>query len=65
MGAVDCARQELKRISYEDARGGSCVCQRWQKTLKEAVNEAMRDWVTNVRGTHYILAPPMGRIRIQ
>ena len=26
-----------------------------QRTLKEAVNEAMRDWVTNVRSTHYIL----------
>src|SRR4030095_6419402 len=31
-----------------------------QKTLKEAVNEAMRDWVTNVRNTHYILASASG-----
>jgi len=31
-----------------------------QKTLKEAVNEAMRDWVTNVRGTHYILGTAYG-----
>ena len=31
-----------------------------QKTLKEAVNEAMRDWVTNVRNTHYIIGSALG-----
>ena len=31
-----------------------------QKTLKEAINEAMRDWVTNVRTTHYILGTVYG-----
>jgi tryptophan synthase beta chain len=31
-----------------------------QKTLKDAVNEAMRDWVTNVRNTHYILGSALG-----
>ncbi|HEX2862378.1 MAG TPA: pyridoxal-phosphate dependent enzyme, partial [Lacunisphaera sp.] len=31
-----------------------------QKTLKDAVNEAMRDWVTNVRSTHYILGSALG-----
>ncbi|MFO1488832.1 MAG: pyridoxal-phosphate dependent enzyme, partial [Verrucomicrobiota bacterium] len=31
-----------------------------QKTLKEAVNEAMRDWVTNIRSTHYILGTAYG-----
>jgi tryptophan synthase beta chain len=31
-----------------------------QKTLKEAINEAMRDWVTNVRSTHYILGTAYG-----
>jgi tryptophan synthase beta chain len=31
-----------------------------QKTLKEAVNEAMRDWVTHVRSTHYILGTAYG-----
>jgi tryptophan synthase beta chain len=31
-----------------------------QKTLKEAINEAMRDWVTNVRTTHYILGTAYG-----
>ena len=31
-----------------------------QRTLKEAVNEAMRDWVTNVRTTHYIIGSALG-----
>jgi len=31
-----------------------------QQTLKEAINEAMRDWVTNVRSTHYILGTAYG-----
>jgi tryptophan synthase beta chain len=31
-----------------------------QATLKEAINEAMRDWVTNVRTTHYILGSALG-----
>jgi tryptophan synthase beta chain len=31
-----------------------------QKTLKEAINEAMRDWVTNVRETHYVLGSALG-----
>jgi len=31
-----------------------------QRTLKEAINEAMRDWVTNVRSTHYILGTAYG-----
>jgi len=31
-----------------------------QATLKEAINEATRDWVTNVRGTHYILGSALG-----
>src|SRR5260370_42146764 len=31
-----------------------------QQTLKEAINEAMRDWVTNVRHTHYILGTVYG-----
>ena len=32
-----------------------------EKTLKEAINEAMRDWVTNVRDTHYILGSALRR----
>jgi len=35
------------------------------RTLKDAINEAMRDWVTNVRGTHYLWAACWARIRIR
>jgi tryptophan synthase beta chain len=31
-----------------------------QRTLKDAINEAMRDWVTNVRSTHYLLGSVLG-----
>jgi len=34
------------------------------RTLKDAVNEAMRDWVTNVRTTHYLLAASSAPIPI-
>ncbi len=31
-----------------------------QATLKDAINEAMRDWVTNVRNTHYLIGSTVG-----
>ena len=65
MGAVDCVRQELNVYRMKMLGAEVVPVHAGQKTLKEAVNEAMRDWVTNVRHTHYILAPPTGRIRIR
>ncbi|MEX2044196.1 MAG: tryptophan synthase subunit beta [Opitutus sp.] len=60
MGAVDMERQALNvfrmRLMGAEVRGVDAG----QKTLKEAINEAMRDWVTNVRGTHYILGSALG-----
>jgi len=60
MGAVDMERQALNvfrmRLMGAEVRG----VEAGQKTLKEAINEAMRDWVTNVRGTHYILGSALG-----
>ncbi len=60
MGAVDMERQALNvfrmRLMGTEVRG----VEAGQKTLKDAVNEAMRDWVTNVRGTHYILGSALG-----
>ncbi len=47
-------------LSHENARRGSVPVQAGQQTLKEAINEAMRDWVTNVRTTHYILGTAYG-----
>src|SRR6266436_5591338 len=60
MGEVDCARQALNvyRMKMLGAEVTSVTA--GQKTLKEAVNEAMRDWVSNVRGTHYILGTAYG-----
>ncbi len=60
MGAVDMERQALNvfrmRLMGAEVRG----VEAGQRTLKEAINEAMRDWVTNVRGTHYILGTVYG-----
>jgi tryptophan synthase beta chain len=60
MGAVDCARQELNVYRMKMLGAEVVPVQAGQKTLKEAVNEAMRDWVTNVRSTHYILGTAYG-----
>lgn len=60
MGAIDMERQHLNvvrmRLMGAEVRG----VEAGQKTLKEAVNEALRDWVTNVRTTHYILGSALG-----
>ena len=60
MGAEDMRRQALNvfrmRLSGAQVHG----VEAGSKTLKEAINEAMRDWVTNVRTTHYILGSALG-----
>ncbi|MEM6911192.1 MAG: tryptophan synthase subunit beta [Verrucomicrobiota bacterium] len=60
MGEVDMERQALNvarmRLMGAEVRGVTAG----QRTLKEAVNEAMRDWVTHVRHTHYILGSALG-----
>src|SRR6516164_2852883 len=60
MGAVDCARQELNVYRMKMLGAEVVPVKAGQRTLKEAVNEAMRDWVTNVRSTHYILGTAYG-----
>jgi tryptophan synthase beta chain len=60
MGAVDCRRQELNVYRMKMLGAEVVPVHAGQKTLKEAVNEAMRDWVTNVRSTHYILGTAYG-----
>ena len=60
MGAVDCERQELNVYRMKMLGAEVVPVHAGQKTLKEAVNEAMRDWVTNVRTTHYILGTAYG-----
>jgi tryptophan synthase beta chain len=60
MGEVDMARQELNvlrmRLLGAEVRGVSSG----SKTLKDAISDAMRDWVTNVRTTHYLLGSALG-----
>lgn len=60
MGEEDMCRQELNvlrmRLLGAEVRGVSSG----SKTLKDAVNEALRDWVTNVRTTYYILGSALG-----
>lgn len=60
MGKVDMERQALNvaRMRFLGAEVRAVTA--GQQTLKEAVNEAMRDWVTNVAGTHYILGSALG-----
>jgi tryptophan synthase beta chain len=60
MGAVDCERQSLNVFRMKMLGAEVVPVQAGQQTLKEAVNEAMRDWVTNVRSTHYILGTAYG-----
>jgi tryptophan synthase beta subunit len=60
MGEVDCRRQELNVYRMKMLGAEVVSVTAGQKTLKEAVNEAMRDWVTNVRHTHYILGTAYG-----
>ena len=60
MGEEDMRRQSLNvyrmRLCGAEVRSVTAG----QRTLKEAVNEAMRDWVTNVRTTHYIIGSALG-----
>jgi len=60
MGVVDIARQEsnvfrMKMLGTEVQPVSSGT-----QTLKDAINEAIRDWVTNVRDTHYLLGSALG-----
>ena len=60
MGKIDMKRQALNvaRMKFLGAKVVPVTA--GQATLKEAINEAMRDWVTNVRTTHYILGSVLG-----
>ena len=60
MGAVDCERQSLNVFRMKMLGAEVVSVKAGQQTLKEAINEAMRDWVTNVRTTHYILGTAYG-----
>lgn len=60
MGEVDIARQ-LPNVQRMRLLGAEVVSvTSGSKTLKDAINEAIRDWVTNVRNTHYLLGSVLG-----
>ncbi len=60
MGEVDMKRQALNVARMKFLGATVVPVKVGQRTLKEAVNEAMRDWVTNIRSTHYILGTAYG-----
>jgi tryptophan synthase beta chain len=60
MGSVDMERQALNVFRMRLMGAEVRAVEAGQRTLKEAINEAMRDWVTNVRTTHYILGTVYG-----
>ena len=60
MGAVDMKRQALNVARMKFLGATVVPVTAGAATLKEAINEAMRDWVTNVRDTFYILGSALG-----
>jgi tryptophan synthase beta chain len=60
MGSVDIARQEPNVFRMKLLGAEVRPVESGTKTLKDAINEAIRDWVTNVRDTHYLLGSALG-----
>ena len=60
MGAVDFARQKLNVLSMKALGATVIPVHGGQKKLKDAINEAMRDLVTNIRNTHYLIGSAVG-----
>jgi tryptophan synthase beta chain len=60
MGAEDVERQALNVFRMEILGAGVRPVESGSRTLKDATNEAMRDWVTNVRTTYYCIGSVMG-----
>ncbi len=60
MGSEDMQRQALNVYRMRLMGAEVVAVDAGSRTLKDAINEAMRDWVTNVRDTHYILGSVLG-----
>ncbi|MBZ0298148.1 MAG: tryptophan synthase subunit beta [Anaerolineae bacterium] len=60
MGSVDIARQQPNVFRMKLLGAEVIPVESGSKTLKDAINEAIRDWVTNVRGTFYLLGSALG-----
>jgi tryptophan synthase beta chain len=60
MGSEDIRRQAINVFRMRLLGAEVVAVESGSRTLKDAINEAMRDWVTNVRSTHYILGSVLG-----
>lgn len=60
MGTVDMERQRLNVFRMQLLGARVIPVETGSKTLKDAINEALRDWTTNVRTTHYLLGSVVG-----
>ncbi len=60
MGEEDCRRQRLNVVRMQLLGADVVPVTSGTRTLKDAINEAMRDWVTNVATTHYLIGSAMG-----
>ncbi len=60
MGATDVARQNLNVVRMEMLGATVVPVEAGSATLKDAINEALRDWVTNVEDTHYVIGSVVG-----
>jgi tryptophan synthase beta chain len=60
MGSEDIRRQELNVVRMRLMGAEVSAVDAGSQTLKDAINESLRDWVTNVRSTHYILGSVLG-----
>jgi tryptophan synthase beta chain len=60
MGAEDARRQKLNVERMKLLGAQVCEVDSGSKTLKDAINESLRDWVTRVRNTHYVLGSVLG-----
>ena len=60
MGATDVARQHLNVVRMKMLGADVVAVEAGSATLKDAINEALRDWVTNVEDTHYVIGSVVG-----
>ena len=60
MGAIDVARQRPNVFWMENMGSDVVAVTDGQQTLKDAINECLRDWVTNMDSTHYVLGTACG-----
>jgi len=65
MGAVDIARQRPNVFIMEQLGARVIPVTFGSRTLKDAVNAAIKDWIENIKDTHYLLGSVVGLIRFQ